>query len=306
MSAPSRRVGRALVGRALALALVAGVGVGACSPRRAAEALLAGDHFARVADVRYGPGARQRLDVYRPRDARAGAPVVVFFHGGGWRDGSKDEYGLVGSALARRGFVVVVPDTRLAPAAEFPAWVEDGARAVRWTADHVAAHGGDPARVTLVGHSSGAHTVALLVLDARWLRAAGVPAGTVRGGVSLAGPVDTTWTDPDVQALMGPRAGWPATHPRTHVDGAAPPLLLLHGGADETVRPSGSRRLAARITAAGGCAPLRIYEGVGHVRIVVALAAPALRLAPVLDDVAAFARAPAAACPAASTAPSTR
>jgi acetyl esterase/lipase len=194
--------------------------------------------------------------------------------------------------------VVVVPDARLAPAARFPAWVEDGARAVRWTADHVAAHGGDPARVTLVGHSSGAHTVALLVLDERWLRGAGVPAGAVRGGVSLAGPVDTTWTDPDVQALMGPSAGWPATYPRTHVDGTEPPLLLLHGAADATVRPVGSRRLAARIAAAGGCARFRAYEGLGHVRIAVALALPALGGAPVLDDVAAFARDPAGACPA--------
>lgn len=277
----------------LPLLLLAG-----CSPRRAAEALLMGDHFTRVADVAYGDGERQRLDVYRPRAARRGAPVIVFFHGGRWRDGAKDEYRLVGSALARRGFVVVVPDTRLAPVHRFPSWIEDGARAVRWTADHAAAHGGDPSRITLVGHSSGAHTVALLVLDERWLRAAGVPAAAVRGGASLAGPVDTVWTDPDVQALMGPRDGWPATHPRTHVDGTEPPLLLLHGAADATVLPAGSRRLSARIAAAGGCAPLRIYQGVGHVGIAVALAAPALGIAPVLDDVAAFARDASAACPA--------
>jgi acetyl esterase/lipase len=285
-----------------ARALVAILAIGAlaaCSPRRVAESLLTGDHFTRVEDVAYGGDARQRLDVYRPRGARSGAPVVVFLHGGRWKYGSKDDYRLVGSALTRRGFVVVVPDARLAPAARFPAWIEDGARAVRWTTDHVAAHGGDPARVTLVGHSSGAHSVALLVLDARWLRAAGVPAGAVRGGVSLAGPVDTVWTDPDVQAAMGPREGWPATYPRTHVDGAAPPLLLLHGDADGVVFPSGSRRLAARVAAAGGCAPLRTYAGVGHVGIAVALATPGLGIAPVLDDVAAFARDAGTACAAA-------
>ncbi|MGZ8492473.1 MAG: alpha/beta hydrolase [Gemmatirosa sp.] len=285
-----------------ALALLAVGALAACAPRRTVESLFLGDHFTSVADVPYGDDPRQRLDVYRPRDTHAGAPVIVFLHGGRWKYGSKADYSLLGSTLTRRGFVVVVPNARVAPAHRFPAWVEDGARVVRWTADHVASLGGDPARVTLVGHSSGAHTVALLVLDARWLRAAGVPAGTVRGGVTLAGPVDTVWTDPDVQALMGPREGWPTTYARTHVDGAAPPLLLLHGAADETVFPVGSRRLAARITAAGGCAPFRSYDGVGHVGIVVALGAPGLRLAPVLDDVAAFARRPDAACPAARTA----
>ncbi|MGZ8376522.1 MAG: alpha/beta hydrolase [Gemmatirosa sp.] len=285
-----------------ALALLAVGALAACAPRRTVESLFLGDHFTSVADVPYGDNPRQRLDVYRPRDTHAGAPVIVFLHGGRWKYGSKADYSLLGSTLTRRGFVVVVPNARVAPAHRFPAWVEDGARVVRWTADHVASLGGDPARVTLVGHSSGAHTVALLVLDARWLRAAGVPAGTVRGGVTLAGPVDTVWTDPDVQALMGPREGWPTTYARTHVDGAAPPLLLLHGAADETVFPVGSRRLAARITAAGGCAPFRSYDGVGHVGIVVALGAPGLRLAPVLDDVAAFARRPDAACPAARTA----
>ncbi len=287
---------------AAALAVVALGTLAGCAPRRVAESLLLGDHYLAVADVSYGDDPRHRLDVYRPRAALSGAPVIVFLHGGRWRSGSKADYRLLGSALTRRGFVVVVPNARLAPAHRFPAWVEDGARAVRWTADHAAALGGDPARITLVGHSSGAHTVALLVLDERWLRAAGVPAGAVRGGVSLAGPVDTTWTDADVQALMGPREGWPATYARTHVDGTASPLLLLHGAADAVVRPVGSRRLAARITAAGGCAPVRIYDGVGHVGLVVALGAPGLRLASVLDDVAAFARRPDAACSAARAA----
>ena len=293
----ARRATRILL--AALLAVGAGAWLVARSPRRVAEALFVGDHFTRVADVAYGDGPSQRLDVYRPTRVRAGAPVVVFLHGGRWQTGSRDEYRLVGSALTRRGFVVVVPDARLAPAVHFPAWLEDDARAVRWTTDHVAAFGGDPRHVTLVGHSSGAHGVALLVLDPRWLRAAGVPAGAVQGGVSLAGPVDTVWTDPDVQALMGPRAGWPATYPRTHVDGRAPPLLLLHGDADETVGSAGARRLSARITAAGGCAPVRTYAGVGHMGIIAALALPELpllRRAPVLDDVAAFARDARAGC----------
>jgi acetyl esterase/lipase len=274
------------------LAAIAALTVSGCSPRRAAETLLLGSDFVRTEGVSYGPEARQRLDVYRPKAVRAPAPVVVFLYGGRWNTGTRRDYRLLGDALTRRGWVAVVPDYRLAPAARFPAWVEDGARAVRWARDNAARIGGDSARIFVVGHSAGGHSAALLALDEHFLRDAGVPAGTVRGFVSLAGPVDTTWTDPDVQALMGPREGWPATYPATHVDGTEPPILLLHGRGDRTVAVENSQRLAARIRDRGGCARSVVYPGVGHVEIVVALSAPRLRIAPVLDDVAAFVRDP--------------
>ncbi|HEX8673654.1 MAG TPA: alpha/beta hydrolase [Longimicrobium sp.] len=283
-----------------ALATFAALAAAGCSPRRAAESLLLGSHFVRTEGVAYGPEARHRLDVYRPKAVRAPAPVVVFLHGGRWNSGTRGDYRLLGDALTRRGWVAVVPDYRLAPAVRFPAWVEDGARAVRWARDNAARFGGDSTRIFVVGHSAGGHSAALLALDEHYLRDSGVPAGAVRGFVSLAGPVDTTWTDPDVQALMGRREGWPATYPATHVDGTEPPLLLLHGGGDRTVAVENSVRLAARIRDRGGCARSIVYPGVGHVQIVVALSAPRLRIAPVLDDVDAFVRDPRRGC----TAPS--
>ena len=283
--------------RRVCLAFLLGTAA-ACSPRVVAETLLLGDHFVRTPGVAYGAGARQRLDVYRPRAAREPSPVVVFLYGGRWQNGSRDEYRLLGNALTRRGWVAVVPDYRLYPEAQFPAWVEDAALAVRWARDNAQRFGGDTARIFVAGHSAGGHTAALLALDERYLGRAGVPAGAVRGFVSLAGPVDTVWTDPDVQALMGPREGWPATYPASHVEGREPPLLLLHGGDDRTVSPTSSTRLAARIREREGCAGAVVYPGVGHVEIVVALAVPQLRIAPVIDDLAAFIRAPAArACP---------
>jgi dipeptidyl aminopeptidase/acylaminoacyl peptidase len=114
----------------------------------------------------------------------------------------------------------------------------------------------------------------------------------------MAGPVDTVWTDADVQALMGPAAGWPATYPASHVDGTEPPLLLLHGADDRTVSPGSSLRLAERVRERGGCARAVVYRGVGHVEIMVAAAVPRVTSTPVLDDLAAFVRDPrAAACP---------
>lgn len=257
-----------------------------------------GDRVQRIEDLPYGAADRQRLDVYKAPRGRLGAPVVVFVYGGRWKYGSKDDYLLIANTFARRGWMTVIPDYRLYPEVRFPGWVEDGAAAVRWTVDNIARHGGDPRNIFVIGHSAGGHTAALLALDAQYLRDAGVAPGRVQGFVSIAGPVDTNWTAPDVQRLMGPREGWPGTYPATHVDGSAPPLLLLHGDRDDVVYAASSSRLAHRIRQRGGCARATVYRGLGHIDIAVALGLPALRVQPVLDDVAGFIRNPlAATCP---------
>lgn len=270
--------------------------VSACSPQHVAELVLLRDDFHLTRDLAYGRDPRHRLDVYQPIPSPTAAPVVVFLYGGRWQNGSKDQYHLLGEAFTRRGVVAIVPDYRLYPQVRFPGWVDDAADVVRWARDNARRYGGDPTRIVVVGHSAGAHTTALLALDETYLRRAGVPRGVVRGFVSLAGPVATTWTDADVQTLMGPRAGWPATYPMAQADGTAPPLLLLHGGRDRTVDPANSVRLAARIQGRGGCARVVVYQGLGHVGMVIALSVPDLPIAPVMDQVMQFVRDPTADC----------
>ena len=244
----------------------------------------------------YGPGAAERLDVYRPRLGRQLRPVIVFLHGGRWQRGSRDEYRLLGDALTGAGVVAVVPDSRRYPEVRFPFWMKDAARAVRWVRDSIGKFGGDPRRIFVMGHSSGAHSATLLALDDHYLRNAGVPPSAIRGFISLAGPVATTWTDPDVQALMGPRETWPLTYPMEQAEGSAPPLLLLHGARDRLISPANSARLAARIRERGGCARVILYPGLDHVGIVVALALARFEIAPVLRDIVAFVRTAEADC----------
>ena len=276
--------------------------IASCTPRAALERLALGERVERVTGIRYGEGERRTLDVYRAPRVRGTAPVVVFIYGGRWKYGSKDDYLLVANAFVRRGWLTVVPDYRLHPAVLFPAWVEDGAAAIRWTVDNIDRFGGDPRNIIVVGHSAGAHTAALLALDERYLRTAGVPRSVVRGFVSVAGPVDTNWTAPDVQRLMGPREGWPQTYPATHADGGNPPLLLLHGGSDDVVLSASSTRLASTIQRRGGCARARVYRSLGHIDIAVALGLPALRAEPVLDDLEQFIEDPAGfTCPGGAT-----
>ena len=268
--------------------------ISACSPQHAAELFLLRHDFSLARDLAYGSDPRQRLDVYWPRTSGTAAPVVVFLYGGRWQHGSKNEYHLLGEAFTRRGLVAVVPDYRRYPQVRFPGWVDDAASVVRWVRDNVQRYGGDSTRILVVGHSSGAHTTALLALDQQYLRRAGVPPAAVRGFVSLAGPVATVWTDSDVKALMGPPEDWPATYPMAQVDGTAPPLLLLHGARDKTVDPANSVRLATRIRNRGGCSRVVIYKGLDHVGIVIALTLPALQIAPVMEEVMKFVRNPTA------------
>ena len=116
--------------------------LGGCSPATLLNATVSRQGFTREADIAYGTDPRQKLDLYRPDKPRADGRTVIFFYGGSWDSGSKNDYLFVAQALAASGYTVVIPDYRLYPAVRFPAFVDDGARAVRWTADRVGSRQG--------------------------------------------------------------------------------------------------------------------------------------------------------------------
>jgi acetyl esterase/lipase len=239
--------------------------------------------------VPYGPAARQAMDVWRPAGAASGLPVVVFFYGGAWQNGRRQDYPFVAAPLARRGMVVAVPDYRLFPQVRYPAFIEDAARAVAAVRRRAASWGGDPDRIFLAGHSAGAWLAAMLALDPRWLEAAGEDRARLAGMAGLAGPYDfLPIQDEDIRAVFAAAPDLRETQPVAHVDGRNPPMLLLHGAADTTCYPRNTLALAARVRAAGGVAEARLYPGVGHIGIVLGLA-PLLRfLSPVFGDFAGF------------------
>lgn len=255
--------------------------------------LVPGDAGARklASGIAFGGLPRQKLDVWGQK-VRAGEPlkpVVVFLYGGGWVAGSRGDYGFAGSAFAGQGFVTIVPDYRLVPDVRFPAFVEDGALAVRWARDHAAQYGGDPSRITLAGHSAGAYNALMLTLDRHFLADAGVDPKIVRGAAILSGPTDFyPFTDIRSRDALG---GWPdpkATQPITFARADAPPILLIHGTADTVVRPRNSIVLADRLRALGAPVELKLYEGKSHVDVVKALSRPFRRSLPVLADASAF------------------
>ena len=95
-------------------------------------------------DVPYGAAARQKLDIYAPREAGGPLPVVFFIYGGSWMDGDRRNYDFAGRALAAQGFVTVIADYRLVPEVEYPGFLEDCAAAFAWMVDHIGQYGGDP------------------------------------------------------------------------------------------------------------------------------------------------------------------
>ncbi len=273
------------------LATLAGCGPAALSNLDGAVRPLGGP--VRVASaVPYGDDPRQRLDVYAPRGSGdAKRPVVVFFYGGAWSAGSRGGYAFAGRAYAGEGFVAVVPDYRLVPKVRFPIFVEDGAASLRWVRDNIARYGGDPARVTVAGHSAGAHIAALLALDPRWLRGVGVEPGFIRAGALLAGPYDfLPLDDARSRAAFGAWSRPAETQPITYARADAPPLWLAHGTTDTTVRPRQSEALAARLLAAGASPTLKLYPGRGHADLVISLARPLRGRVPTLADSAAYLR----------------
>lgn len=129
---------------------------------------------------------RQVLDVYAPKDAK-GAPVVFWIHGGGWQAGDKKDVQVKPQAFNDKGFVFVAPNYRLLPAVDMKTIIEDVAKALRWTHDHAAEHGGDPRSILVMGHSAGAQLAALLCTDDRYLKAEKLSLDVIKGCVPVDG-----------------------------------------------------------------------------------------------------------------------
>lgn len=236
------------------------------------------------ADIAYGAHVRQTLDLHTPRDMRADAPVLIWFHGGAFHAGSKDRQRYVGEAFCSRGIATVQANYRLMPDVPLSAVLEDAARATAWTGGE-----GQPLLPSgprvVIGHSAGAFLAVLLALDPRWLnRADGAP---VAGAIGLAGSYDLALRGPLLSTLFPVGRGQP--DPIAFAGQPGPPLLLLHGRRDVVVPAYQSERLEERRRAAGQPVRLALYPDLAHMTLLGALGQRGRRSAPaVLDDITAF------------------
>ena len=187
-----------------------------------------------VRDVAYGTDARQRLDLFVPT-GKTGVPVVVFIHGGAYVAGERninaEVYGNVPSWFARQGMLGVNATYRLAPAATWPAAAEDVAGMVRWLKANAAAHGGDPQRIWLIGHSAGATHVAshVFMKDLQPAQGHGVAGVVLMSGRYQFNPSPDDPNLKNFQAYFGAdRARYPTQSPINHVKSAKPlPVYIV-------------------------------------------------------------------------------
>jgi acetyl esterase/lipase len=262
----------------------------ACSPLTVINAITPDSVYTKSVDIAYGTDPRQMLDVYVPRANSTAAPVVVFFYGGNWNSGKRQDYQFVGEALASRGIVAVIADYRLYPQVRYPAFVEDSAAAVAWAVNHIRQFGGDPKRVYVMGHSAGAYNAAMVALDPRWLAAYQLAPSALRGWIGLAGPYDFI---PIQNEATRPVFFYPDTpvdsQPINHIATTAPSALLIASSKDDLVDPMrNTGGLSKQLKAAGVGVTEIYYDSTSHETLVGTFAWPLRHLAPVLDRVDEF------------------
>jgi acetyl esterase/lipase len=238
-------------------------------------------HVRHIPDLVYGevPGFRPlELDLYLPSSPST-APVIVHVHGGGWRRGSRrhplprlgaDFY----ERLAGRGFAVAAVDYRLSGEATFPAAVDDVRAAVGWVREQAAVHGLDAGRVFLWGDSAGGHLALMTALTGAdvqgvvaWFPVTDL-AGLAADVAAAGGQPDHGPDSREALFLGAPAAAVPdlarAASPVNHASAAAPPVLLLHGAADDMVPPVQSIRLAEALHGADAAVELELVPGATH------------------------------------------
>jgi acetyl esterase/lipase len=242
----------------------------------------------RSAGIAFGADPHQRLDIYRPRVPVRTKAVIVFWYGGRWDNGARQDYRFVGVALAQLGYLTVLPDYRIYPQVRFPKFLEDGAQAVAWVQQHAADYGGDPMRVVLMGHSAGAHMAAMLALNRSYLEQAGADPDRIVGLIGLSGPYGLTPNTSELNDIFGAPFTPHDWQVLPYASSRAPPTLLLHGAADKLVRVSNTEALASALRADGVRVDTKIYDQRGHLDMLAALSLLGRTRAPVLRDIALF------------------
>jgi acetyl esterase/lipase len=249
-------------------------------------------------DMAYGGAPLQTLAFWAPTTTRAQpAPLVLFVHGGGWKRGDKTN--ATGKAkvahFRAQGYAVASINYRLVPDATVEDQAADVAAALAYVKAHARDLGVDPARIVLMGHSAGAHLVALVGADPRYLRAAGLTESDVAGIV----PIDGAAYDVPKQLTIGARIMGETYDQAFGTDPArqraisptfqavapnAPAFLIIHVQRKDGIEQS--QGLAAALRKAGTPVQINDFPGTGlrgHMEINRSLGDPNYPATPVVD-----------------------
>jgi arylformamidase len=214
-------------------------------------------------DIRYGPTRAETLDIFPA--GRPGAPVFVFIHGGYWRRFSAKEHSLVALGLVPLGITTVLVDYALCPTVTIDEITRQCRAAVAWTMNNIGAHGGDPARVAVGGHSAGGHLGAMC-LEARWDEDYGLGRDPLAAAVLVSGiyelePLRHSYLQPSIQLDDGVIR---RNSPVFAVRPCATPVLVTYGADESEEFARQSSEFHAAWTAAGNRGELLAQAGKNH------------------------------------------
>lgn len=207
---------------------------------------ITGESFA------YGDDPYQEVAVFAASDPNG--TVVAFMHGGGWTNGYKEWMAFMAPPLTAAGITFVSIGYRVAPAATWPAGVEDAAAGIAWVYKNIATHGGDPDRIFVGGHSAGGHQAAWLAVRSDWQDAAGVPPNVIRGALPVSGVYDFTEGNgmPARPRFLGEETGNTTDASPIHTMTNTPPFLIAWGDRDFPHLIVQAKDMAQALRDAGG------------------------------------------------------
>lgn len=225
--------------------------------------------FAHKLDLAYGADPKQALDLYLPSGADA-APVFVFLHGGGFREGDRAHYGFIARPFAARGVLTVIASYRLLPH-HYPAQVDDTQQLLAWTYRNIRSHGGDPGRIFVGGHSAGAILSALVAVKRDWLATSELPPDLIKGIAPISGPYDLRDARGFVKDFLPDPASRVEASPALNVHTRPPPAVVAYGS-PETPFARTSQDFVQTLREKGGRAELLVLEGMQHDATAMAIA----------------------------------
>lgn len=212
-----------------------------------------------VETLSYGEDQRQSIDVYHPANEPIKKPLLVFFYGGAWEDGSKEEYRFVAQAFTQQGYRVAIPDYRLYPQVIFPDFIHDGAAAVAALTKQF-----PDTPIVLMGHSAGAHIAAMLALNDSYLKLHNINRQQIAAWAGWSGPYDFLPLTSETLKVIFSEEQRADSQPINFVSKNEPPALLIHGLDDTRVKPKNSINLAAKLRENNVPVTTHYYEGASH------------------------------------------